>query len=75
MPLKDLKSHLETKCGDGPCPLCGGGDWQIAPESYILVRKVGAEGFSGLPVRVTICKECGYTAMVCTELIGGESDE
>jgi hypothetical protein len=63
-----LIEHLSVKWKQKPCPLCGGGPWNVQDTTYQLMEfsEGGALVLGGpiLPVIPVICANCGNTVLV-----------
>jgi ribosomal protein S27AE len=66
-------SHLQTKWGSRPCPMCGKGPWNVQDSTYQLMEyNEGGFVVGGpiIPVIPVICGNCGNTVLVNAILSG-----
>ena len=62
-----LLSHLRVKWVNRPCPMCGGGPWQVQDSIFQLLEySDGGLTIGGpvIPVVPVACTNCGNTVLV-----------
>ena len=62
-----LLEHLRTKWTSKPCPMCGGGPWNVQDSAFQITEFSGGSLVVGgpvIPVVPVVCGNCGNTVLV-----------
>lgn len=67
--IRKMISHLESKWGSKPCPMCGKNELNIQDMSFQLLEFKGNrfalnDPCNSIPIIPVICAHCGYIMLV-----------
>lgn len=78
---KDKKRVLEwvqKKCGSMRCTCCGMGQWELAPNSSVVlgfnVHTTRFHYHEGIPVISIVCANCGHLVLFAAGVLGFKPD-